>query len=55
MAAGRLERTRVTMANGGDNIAVYTALFATCEGFEVPVIGIVFAVMTGAWCLTVSG
>jgi cadmium resistance protein CadD (predicted permease) len=41
----------VTIANGGDNIAVYTALFAMREVFEVPVIGIVFAVMTGLWCL----
>jgi len=47
----RLAVAAVTMANGGDNIAVYTALFATCEGFEVPIIGIVFAVMTGLWCL----
>jgi cadmium resistance protein CadD (predicted permease) len=30
---------------------MYTALFATCEGFDVPVIGIVFAIMTGLWCL----
>jgi cadmium resistance protein CadD (predicted permease) len=41
----------VTMANGGDNIAVYTALFATRSGFEVPAIGVVFAIMTGLWCL----
>jgi cadmium resistance protein CadD (predicted permease) len=41
----------VTVANGGDNIAVYTALFATCQRVEVPVIGIVFAVMTALWCL----
>jgi cadmium resistance protein CadD (predicted permease) len=41
----------VTIANGGDNIAVYTALFATRSGFEVPVIGVVFAIMTGLWCL----
>src|SRR6266404_8188472 len=41
----------VTMANGGDNIAVYTALFATRSGYEVPAIGIVFAIMTGLWCL----
>ena len=47
----RLAVAAVTIANGGDNIAVYTALFATCEGLEVPVIGIVFAVMTGLWCL----
>jgi hypothetical protein len=38
------------MANGGDNIAVYTALFASRGGFEVATIGIVFAVMTGLWC-----
>ena len=47
----KLAVAAVTIANGGDNIAVYTALFATCEVFEVPVIGIVFAVMTGLWCL----
>jgi cadmium resistance protein CadD (predicted permease) len=47
----RLAVAAVTLANGGDNIAVYTALFATRTGFEVPVIGVVFAVMTGLWCL----
>jgi cadmium resistance protein CadD (predicted permease) len=41
----------VTMANGGDNIAVYTALFATRNGHEVSAIVIVFAVMTSLWCL----
>jgi cadmium resistance protein CadD (predicted permease) len=41
----------VTLANGGDNIAVYTALFATRRGHEVPAMGVVFAVMTGLWCL----
>jgi cadmium resistance protein CadD (predicted permease) len=41
----------VTLANGGDNIAVYTALLATRRGFEVPVVGVVFAVMTALWCL----
>jgi cadmium resistance protein CadD (predicted permease) len=40
----------VTIANGGDNLATYTALFATRGGLEVPVIGIVFAVLTGFWC-----
>jgi cadmium resistance protein CadD (predicted permease) len=51
-ARGRtLAVAAVTMANGGDNIAVYTALFATRSGYEVPVIGVVFAVMTGLWCL----
>jgi cadmium resistance protein CadD (predicted permease) len=41
----------VTMANGGDNIAVYTALFATRNGHEVSAMVIVFAVMTSIWCL----
>jgi cadmium resistance protein CadD (predicted permease) len=41
----------VTMANGGDNIAVYTALFATRNGHEVSAMVIVFAVMTSLWCL----
>jgi cadmium resistance protein CadD (predicted permease) len=50
-ARGRtLAVAAVTMANGGDNIAVYTALFATRSGHEVPAIGVVFAVMTGLWC-----
>jgi cadmium resistance protein CadD (predicted permease) len=48
----RLSVAAVTIANGGDNIAVYTALFATCAGFDVAIIGIVFAAMTGLWCLT---
>jgi cadmium resistance protein CadD (predicted permease) len=47
----RLSVLAVTIANGGDNIAVYTALFASCEGFDLAVIGILFAVMTGLWCL----
>jgi cadmium resistance protein CadD (predicted permease) len=41
----------VTIANGGDNIAVYTTLFATRDGREVSAMVIVFAVMTGLWCL----
>jgi cadmium resistance protein CadD (predicted permease) len=40
----------VTMANGGDNIAIYTAFLATRNGYEVSAIGILFAVMTGLWC-----
>jgi cadmium resistance protein CadD (predicted permease) len=47
----KLAVAAVTLANGGDNIAVYIALFATHSGYEVPAIGIVFAVMTGLWCL----
>ena len=41
----------VTIANGGDNIAVYTALFASHGISDRFTIGITFAVMTGLWCL----
>lgn len=41
----------VTTANGGDNIGIYTPLFATRDGVEIATIGLVFAVMTGIWCL----
>ena len=39
----------VTIANGGDNVAVYVPLFATT--FEaIATYALTFAVMTGAWC-----
>ncbi|MBA2547558.1 MAG: cadmium resistance transporter [Burkholderiaceae bacterium] len=39
----------VTLANGGDNVAVYVPLFATT--FEaIPAYALTFAVMTGVWC-----
>jgi cadmium resistance protein CadD (predicted permease) len=47
----RLTVAVVTMANGGDNIAMYTALLAACERFDMPVVGIVFAIIIGFWCL----
>jgi len=39
----------VTVANGGDNIGVYTPLFATRSAMDIAVIGVLFAVMTLAW------
>ena len=39
----------VTIANGGDNLAIYTPLFATRSGPDVALIGLVFAAMTFAW------
>jgi cadmium resistance protein CadD (predicted permease) len=39
----------VTIANGGDNISIYTPLFATRSGYEIAAIGGVFAVMTLVW------
>lgn len=40
----------VTMANGGDNIAVYTPTFAVRPGMETALMLIVFAFMTALWC-----
>jgi cadmium resistance protein CadD (predicted permease) len=40
-----------TIANGGDNISVYTPLFATRSALEIAVMGLVFAAMTALWCL----
>jgi cadmium resistance protein CadD (predicted permease) len=39
----------VTMANGGDNISIYTPLFATRSGYDIAIIGGVFALMTPVW------
>ena len=40
----------VTVANGGDNIGVYTPSFATRSANEIIVIALIFAVMTALWC-----
>jgi cadmium resistance protein CadD (predicted permease) len=40
----------VTIANGGDNIAVYTPLFAMRTGIDTIIIAAVFAAMTIVWC-----
>ena len=39
----------VTVANGGDNVAVYVPLFATAFD-AVATYALTFAVMTGVWC-----
>jgi len=39
----------VTIANGGDNISIYTPLFATRSAYETLIIGCIFAVLTAAW------
>jgi cadmium resistance protein CadD (predicted permease) len=41
----------VTVANGGDNLAVYTPLFATRGPWEIALLAAVFLVMTGLWCV----
>lgn len=40
----------VTIANGGDNIGVYTPVFAIQSGYETTVVVAVFIVMTALWC-----
>lgn len=50
----RLAVAAVTIANGGDNIAIYTAFLATRNGYEVSAIGFLFAVMTGLWCFAAN-
>ena len=39
----------VTIANGGDNLSIYTPMFATRPGPNVALIGLVFAAMTLVW------
>jgi cadmium resistance protein CadD (predicted permease) len=41
----------VTIANGGDNVAVYTPLLAARTGAEIAAFGLVFAVLTALWCV----
>ena len=40
----------VTMANGGDNIGVYTPSFAIRSASEIAVIALIFVVITALWC-----
>ena len=40
----------VTIANGGDNIGIYTPSLAIRSGYEIAVIALVFVVMTALWC-----
>lgn len=39
----------ITAVNCGDNISIYTPLFAVRPAKDVVVMGVVFAVMTGVW------
>jgi cadmium resistance protein CadD (predicted permease) len=40
----------VTLANGADNLAIYTPLFATQSGHNIAVMGAMFVLMTALWC-----
>ena len=48
---GTLAMAAVTIANGGDNIGVYTPLFVARSSAELAIVGIVFAVLTALWCV----
>lgn len=41
----------ITVANGADNISIYTPLFATRSGYDVGLIGVIFAIMTMIWLI----
>ena len=44
----------VTMANGGDNIGIYTPSFAIRSANEIAIIALVFAIMTALWCFVAN-
>ena len=48
-AAGVVSVALTTMANGGDNIAVYTPVFAVHGAADIAVVAAVFAAMTALW------
>jgi cadmium resistance protein CadD (predicted permease) len=50
-AGGLAGVTGITIANGGDNLAAYTPVFATIGGGATAVTIAVFAVGVGVWCL----
>jgi cadmium resistance protein CadD (predicted permease) len=44
----------VTVASGGDNLSIYTPVFANRSGHDVGAIGIVFIAMTLVWLLVAA-
>ncbi|MBQ3800562.1 MAG: cadmium resistance transporter [Treponema sp.] len=51
VAAILLESFVITLANGGDNIAVYASFFPSLSGNEFVLSCVVFAVMQAVWCV----
>lgn len=49
--AGVIGVAAITVANGSDNIGVYLPLFAHAGTVNLAIILMVFAAMTGLWCL----
>ena len=48
-ASGALAVAVVTIANGGDNIAVYIPAFSVHSTAQIATIGLVFLILTGVW------
>lgn len=41
----------LTFANGGDNLGIYTPLFATSTPLQITFLTLIFLLMTAIWCL----
>ncbi|MET9063673.1 cadmium resistance transporter [Streptosporangium sandarakinum] len=54
VASGPFAVAGVTIANGADNISVYTPLFRTIGPGAVAVTVVVFAVLVAVWCAAAS-
>ncbi len=54
VASGLVSVAAITMANGADNIAVYTPVFRTVGVVDSLVTIAVFAVLVAVWCLAAS-
>ncbi|WP_329105760.1 cadmium resistance transporter [Micromonospora sp. NBC_01699] len=55
VATGLVAVAGITIANGADNISVYTPLFRTVGLTDALVTVAVFAVLTAVWCLAGAG
>jgi cadmium resistance protein CadD (predicted permease) len=49
-AGGILQVAAITIANGGDNIGVYTPIFANQGPLEIAATLVIFAALTIVWC-----
>lgn len=49
-ASGVLAVAGITIANGADNIAVYTPVFRTMNAVDLVVLLLVFAALVAVWC-----
>lgn len=54
VVAGWVSVAAVTIANGADNLSVYTPLFRTVGGGDSVIIVATFAVLVAVWCLAAS-